>query len=79
FAFNRNNAEANTLEGGANGAGKYDKLVDSLSNSFKFNTNNNAFGLSFRYAYKKLNFSAGVALGKVVFQMTDFRKNNNRE
>ncbi len=79
FAFNRNNAEANTLEGVANGAGKYDKLVDSLSNSFKFNTNNNALGLSFRYAYKKVNLSAGAALGKVVFQMTDFRKNNNRE
>lgn len=78
FAYNRNNAEANTLEGGANGVGKYDKRVDSLSNNFKFNTNNNILGFNLRYSNKKVNASVGAALGKVVFNVADLLRNNTR-
>jgi hypothetical protein len=79
FAFNSDNAERNTLEGGIGGSGKYDKIIDSLSNHFKFTTNNNAAGFNIRYTNKKVSFSAGAALGKVIFYMQDFRKNLSRD
>ncbi|HWC52347.1 MAG TPA: outer membrane beta-barrel protein, partial [Chitinophagaceae bacterium] len=43
--------------------GKYENLVDSLSNSFVFNRLVNTPGLNFRMNKKKINFSIGSSVG----------------
>lgn len=43
--------------------GKYDKIIDSLTNSYQFNRMVNSPGFNFRYNKKKLNYSLGTALG----------------
>ena len=78
FENNRNNAERNTLEGGVNGAGKYETMVDSLSNHFVFNNFGHTGGFNIRYNYKKINFSIGTGVGSVQFNIEDLRKNRNR-
>lgn len=78
YAFNKNNQQRNTLEGGINGAGKYDNLVDNLSNHFIFNNHNNTAGFNFKYNVKKYNFNIGSAVGSVQFNQQDVRKNTIR-
>lgn len=78
FENNRNNAEQNTLEGGVNGAGKYETMVDSLSNHFVFNNYGHTGGFNIRYNFKKFNFSVGTGVGSVQFNIEDLRKNRNR-
>jgi outer membrane receptor protein involved in Fe transport len=78
FENNRNNAERNTLEGGVNGAGKYETMVDSLSNHFVFNNYGHIGGFNIRYNYKKINFSVGTGVGNVQFNIEDLRKARNR-
>lgn len=75
--LNRNDAERNTLS--KNSSGKYENLVDTLSNHFIFNTTGNLGSLNFRYNTTKLNFSAGTGFGNSVYHMTDIRKNTERE
>ncbi len=78
FAFNRNNALRNTLEGGTNGTGNYNTLIDSLSNHFVFNNNNHTAGFNFRFTKKKINFSVGTSIGDANFRLNDLRKNTAR-
>jgi hypothetical protein len=75
--LNRNDAERNTL--GKNGAGKYETLVDSLSNHFIFNTTGHQGGFNVRYNVKKINFSVGTGYGTSLYQMQDVRKNSSRQ
>lgn len=77
LSLNRNDAERNTLAKG--GSGKYDNLVDTLSNHFIFNTTGQLGSVNFRYNVTKLNFSVGSGFGNSVYHMTDIRKNTDRE
>ncbi len=78
FAFNTNDAERNTLEGGTNGIGKYINVVDTLSNHFIFNNNSNAGGFNIRYNKKKIRFSLGSSLGTVNYKLKELNRNENR-
>jgi hypothetical protein len=75
--LSQNNAERNTF--GKNGAGKYENIVDTLSNHFIFNTTGHQGGFNIRYNVKKVNFSVGTGIGNSVYHMTDLNKNTARE
>ena len=75
--LNQNDAERNTLA--KNGTGKYEILVDTLSNHFIFNTTGHLGSFNVRYNVKKVNFSIGTGFGTSTYHMTDIRKNANRE
>jgi hypothetical protein len=75
--LSRNDAERNTLSKSA--GGKYDNLVDTLSNHFIFNTTGQLGSANVRYTVKKFNFAIGSGFGNTVYHMTDIRKNNERE
>ncbi len=77
FAFNRNNAERNTLERTAPG-GKYENIIDTLSNHFIYNSNNHMGGFTLRLNEKKFNLYGGASLGSVRFNLDDINKGNNR-
>ncbi|NCI51180.1 outer membrane beta-barrel protein [Sediminibacterium roseum] len=75
--LSQNNSERNTF--GKNGAGKYENLVDTLSNHYIFNTTGHQGGFNIRYNVKKVNFSVGTGLGTSTYHMTDLNKNTARE
>ncbi|MEN9685104.1 MAG: hypothetical protein RLZZ28_890 [Bacteroidota bacterium] len=75
--LNRNDAERNTFSKTA--SGKYDYLMDTLSNHFIFNTTNHVGSFNIRYNVKKYNFAVGTGLGSAVYHMNDVRKNTDRE
>ncbi|MCK9402379.1 MAG: outer membrane beta-barrel protein [Chitinophagaceae bacterium] len=75
--LNRNDAERNTF--GKNGTGKYEDLVDTLSNHFIFNTTVNQGGFNIRYNEKKINFSLGTGLGNAVYHLNDVKKLSERQ
>lgn len=77
FAFNRNNAERNTLERTTPG-GKYENMIDTLSNHFIYNSNNHTGGFTIRLNEKKFSLYAGASLGGVRFNLEDINKGNNR-
>lgn len=74
--LNRNDAERNTFS--KDGTGKYEVLVDSLSNHFIFNTTGHTLSANFRYNKKKFNFSVGSGWGTTLYRMDDVRKNDDR-
>jgi ligand-binding SRPBCC domain-containing protein len=76
-AINRNDAERNTYERSVPG-GKYDRLIDSLSNHFIFNTMNNSGGVNFRYTGKKVTASLGSQIGRTTFDQEDLRLKTTR-
>lgn len=75
--LNQNDAERNTLS--KNASGKYDNLVDTLSNHFIFNTTGHLGIFNIRYNVKKVNFSIGTGVGTSTYHMQDVRKNTDRE
>ncbi|MEO7531477.1 MAG: outer membrane beta-barrel protein, partial [Sediminibacterium sp.] len=75
--LNRNDAERNTLS--KNSSGKYENLVDTLSNHFIFNTTSQLGSFNIRYNVKKVNFSLGTGIGNSVYHMNDVRKIAARE
>lgn len=77
FAFNRNDAERNTLERTAPG-GKYENVIDTLSNHFIYNSNNHTGGFTIRLNEKKFSLYGGASLGTVKFNLDDMNKGNNR-
>jgi Outer membrane protein beta-barrel family/Carboxypeptidase regulatory-like domain len=77
-AFNRNDAERNTLEKTPGNGTAYNSLVDSLSNHFLFRTTDHAGGFSFRFAEKKYTISVGSSVGNTQFNLDDLRKNEQR-
>jgi hypothetical protein len=77
FAFNRNDAERNTLERTSPG-GKYENIIDTLSNHFIYNSNNHMGGFTIRLNEKKFNLYGGASLGSVRFNLDDVNKGNNR-
>lgn len=77
LSLNRNDAERNTLS--KNGFGKYENMVDTLSNHFVFNTTGHLGKVIIRYNVKKINFSIGTGLGTSTYHLNDVRKNTDRE
>lgn len=77
FAFNRNDAERNTLERNAPG-GKYENMIDTLSNHFIYNSNNHTGGFTLRLNEKKFSLYGGASLGSVKFNLDDINKGTNR-
>ncbi len=77
FAFNRNDAERNTLERTSPG-GKYENKIDTLSNHFIYNSNNHMGGFTIRLNEKKFSLYGGASLGSVKFDLDDINKRTNR-
>ncbi|TAG13263.1 MAG: hypothetical protein EAZ41_02620 [Sphingobacteriia bacterium] len=75
--LSQNNAERNTLEKNS-GNNKYEKLVDTLSNNFIFNTTGHTGSLNIRYNVKKFNFSIGTGIGTVNYRLKDLVKQTDR-
>jgi hypothetical protein len=75
--FNRNNSLQNTFEKDGSGNG-YNRLLDSLSNDFRFRTTDHNGGFSVRFVQKKYTISAGVAAGRTRFGVDELRKNTQR-
>ncbi|MCW3086771.1 MAG: hypothetical protein JWQ78_157 [Sediminibacterium sp.] len=75
--LNQNDAERNTLS--KNGSGKYENLVDTLSNHFVFNTTGHLGSFNLRYNVKKFNFAVGTGYGTSTYHMKDIRKASDRE
>lgn len=61
ISWNSNSSDRNTFEKANNG--KYEDVVDTLSNSFIFDRLVNTPGLNFRMNKKKYNYSFGAAVG----------------
>lgn len=70
FSLNRNDAERNTLEKTTPG-GKYENVIDTLSNHFIYNNNNHTGGFTFRLNEKKYSISVGSSLGSARFNLDD--------
>ncbi len=69
YAGNKNDASRITFSKAI--TGKYEQLVDSLSNHYIYNNSSNTGGFNVRYAGKKINFSVGTSLGGVTYKLTD--------
>ncbi|MBS1621514.1 MAG: TonB-dependent receptor family protein [Bacteroidetes bacterium] len=74
FGYNNNSNDRFTNTRGING--KYDNLVDSLSNSFIFNRLVNTPGLNFRMNKKKFNYSFGASVGFNHFEQNNVTDGN---
>lgn len=57
--------------------GKYDNIIDSLTNTYQFNRTMNSPGVNFRYNKKKLNYSIGTALGFNTYQQKNLTANTD--
>ncbi|MBW0160572.1 MAG: outer membrane beta-barrel family protein, partial [Sediminibacterium sp.] len=77
FSLNRNDAERNTLEKSTPG-GKYENIVDTLSNHFIYNNNTHTGGFTFRLNEKKYSISVGSSLGSARFNLDDINTGAKR-
>ncbi len=75
--LNRNDAEISTLE--KNTSGKYETMIDTLSNHFIFNTTSHLGSANLRYNVKKVNFSIGAGAGPSIYRLNDLEKNTDRK
>jgi hypothetical protein len=66
--YNNTNDRITNVKGGS---GKYDEMIDSLSNAYIFNRLVNTPGLNFRVNKKKYNYSFGVSVGFSHFVQKD--------
>jgi hypothetical protein len=74
YNFGNNNQ---TTYAYSNTSGKYDQLVDSLTNDFKQHIMLNKPSVKFSYNHKKLKFNLGSGFGITNFDLTD--RTNNKE
>jgi hypothetical protein len=66
-----------TLEKMTSTSGKYEMIIDSLSNQYSLNVLNNSAGINYRYAkLKKINFSFGGNISKADFTRKDLKSNS---
>lgn len=63
YSFGYYNNKNDRITNAGDGNGKYEDLIDSLSNSFVFNRFVHTPGANFRVNKKKYNFSFGTAVG----------------
>ena len=67
YSFNNYNNINNKISKQGVG-GKYDNIIDSLTNDYQYDRMINSPGVNFRYNKKKLNYSLGTALGFNTYQ-----------
>lgn len=79
YSFYNNNSlqDRNTFD--KNMGGKYDQMVDSLSNEFKYVYNTHSAGANFRFNEKKYNFSIGGNVANTAFKQSDLIKDTMRK
>lgn len=77
FGFTGNNAERDTYNKNA-ATGKYENLVDSLTNHFQYNTSSQSGGFNFRFNDKKYSFSFGSGFGVSTFHLDDLLQGTSR-
>jgi Outer membrane protein beta-barrel family/Carboxypeptidase regulatory-like domain len=80
FAFTKGENSNNTLSQSVPGSGKYDFLVDSLTNNFDQEVTTNRVGAKISFKDKKIKYSFGTAAGYTNFDLRDisFNKDYNR-
>lgn len=75
-----NNNSKNEIETFDKGiSGKYEVLVDSLSNNFKYHYLTNSGGINYLFNDKKVNFSLGGNVANTTFQQTDMLRDSSRK
>ena len=75
IGWNSNSSDRGTFTKSNNG--KYENLVDSLSNSFVFDRLVNTPGLNFRMNKRKYNYTFGAAVGFSNFTQKNITENTN--
>ena len=74
YGFTYNNSKSDRLTNIKSINGKYEEMVDSLSNFFIFNRTQNTPGLSFRVNKKKYNFQFGASVDFNQFEKKDLTR-----
>jgi Outer membrane protein beta-barrel family/Carboxypeptidase regulatory-like domain len=77
FAFTKGQNTNNTLSQTIPGSGKYDFLVDSLTNNFDQEITTNKTGFKISYKDKKIKYSLGAATGFTNFDLRDISFNKD--
>ena len=75
YGFTYSNNQSDRLTNIKNLTGKYEDMVDSLSNFFVFNRTQNTPGISFRLSKKKHNFTFGSSVDFNQFEKKDLSIN----
>ena len=79
YALNNSNSHSSitTLEKELPGSPKYEDVVDSLSNDYKFNVLTNSAGINYRYSKaKKINLSFGGNISKANYERVDLKNDS---
>lgn len=71
YDFGINNAQREQLSYNKNGINKYDLLVDSLSNKFKYHYFTNTAGINYRFVTRKVNLAFGGSISNTAFRQED--------
>lgn len=70
----RGHSEITTFQQAVAGSGKYETVVDSLTNDFQFNVLNNSAGVNFRYSKSKsFNYSFGGNVSRADYKRIDIK------
>ncbi len=79
YSFYNNTSTQKRLSYSKDGSAKYNVLVDSLSNEFKYIYNTNSAGLNYLFNAKKVTFSIGGNVANTAFTQTDLFKDTTRK
>lgn len=77
YALSYNNNQNDRITNRKNLSGKYEDVIDTLSNSFEFNRLVNTPGLNFRMNKKKYNYSFGASVGFSNFVQKNLTENSS--
>ncbi len=77
FAFTKGKNDNATLTQTIPGSGKYDLIVDSLTNNFDQQISTNKTGFKISYKNKKIKYSFGAAAGFTHFDLRDITFNKD--
>ncbi|MBN9350901.1 MAG: outer membrane beta-barrel protein [Chitinophagaceae bacterium] len=78
YSFGLNNSTREQLSFNKSLDGKYETLVDSLSNKFKYNYITNKGGINYRFTKNKVNLSFGGSISNTAFHQDDLFKDTSR-
>lgn len=78
YSFYNNNSTQKRLSYDKDPGGKYNELVDSLSNEYKYVYNTHSTGLNYSFNGKKITFSFGGNVSRTAFQQSDLVKDTSR-
>lgn len=79
YSFLWNASEREQLSYDKGLTNKYDVLVDSLSNKFRYNYNTNSAGINYRFVNKKINLSFGGSISNTAFRQVNLAKDTSRK